>query len=250
MVACTDVTTAPNVPEAIEFARLPYPSIVIGDQLRDSLGVAQPLTAIAFNSKGDTIRDATFTFLSPDTTVTVEENGTVTAKNVAGTARLFASTGGLQSAALSLPIVLAPDSLAFVATDTLEYVRPDPNRTNGSAPLTVKALHRNADNSVSLVPSWLVSFRPYRFHGRTLPVGDTSVAYPVTSNGRRQWVDTTGADGVAGLSLFVKVDSIGSGVDSISVLATVLDRGHPVAGSPVELVLLLTPFTSPARTTR
>ena len=44
-LACTDVSTDPNAVVAVRFDGSAYPSIVVGDSLRDSLGARQPIFA-------------------------------------------------------------------------------------------------------------------------------------------------------------------------------------------------------------
>ena len=47
--SCTEIGTNPATVTALEFDSLPYPAVVTGDTLRDSLGNAAPLSATAFN---------------------------------------------------------------------------------------------------------------------------------------------------------------------------------------------------------
>src|SRR3954464_16009751 len=54
-VACSDLSTGADVPVALSFDPLPWPSIVGGDSLRDSTGSAVPLQAIVYNGDGDPI---------------------------------------------------------------------------------------------------------------------------------------------------------------------------------------------------
>ncbi|HEY5491467.1 MAG TPA: hypothetical protein VIK25_09800, partial [Gemmatimonadaceae bacterium] len=55
MGSCTNVGTAPNAIVSLAFDTLPYPSVVAGDTLRDSLGRAAPLHALAYNADGNLI---------------------------------------------------------------------------------------------------------------------------------------------------------------------------------------------------
>jgi len=65
--ACTEVGTDPNAVVAIRFDGAAYPSIVLGDSLRDSLGTVQKVVATGLNYKNDPVEGAQFVFSSPDT---------------------------------------------------------------------------------------------------------------------------------------------------------------------------------------
>ena len=61
-VACTEVATDPNAVVAIRFDGSAYPSIVVGDSLRDSLGALQPVRATGLNYKSQAVEGAAFVF--------------------------------------------------------------------------------------------------------------------------------------------------------------------------------------------
>ena len=118
---------------AIEFSGIPFPAVIIGDTLRDSLGVATPLQATAYDGRGAVIPDAAFQFLSPDTGVTISPTGVLTTSRASGVIRVFASLGELQSARRTITVTPRPDSVSATgsARVTLDYVLPD-----GTANLT------------------------------------------------------------------------------------------------------------------
>jgi hypothetical protein len=95
VLACTEVSTDPNAVVGVRFEGSAYPSIVVGDSLRDSLGARQPVFATGLNYKGEAIAGAEFVFSSPDTNLRVLDNGMVFARRAAKTtepARVFATT--------------------------------------------------------------------------------------------------------------------------------------------------------------
>jgi hypothetical protein len=68
--ACVEIATGPSGVVSIRLLTVP-PSIVAGDQLRDSNGAVIPLRAVAFGERGDSVTDAPFRYsavaLSRDT---------------------------------------------------------------------------------------------------------------------------------------------------------------------------------------
>ena len=241
-MACAE-TTGPNEPFSLEFERLPSPSIVSGDSLRDIDGVAVPLSATVYNLAGDPLDDAAIQFIAIDTSDAIvidQTTGHVVATAPRrGTVRLVATTGSLQSSAVTLEIVPEPAAAARSGTiDTLRYSFSNLN-LNTSGPLRVVVTR---DSANAPVQRYLVRFR---LDDRA----DTVVARLVDDGGRPSpldptgsiAIDTTGADGIASrqIRLTSNLSLLATPVDSIVVFADVRLRGEHVAGSPVRLVLPL-----------
>jgi hypothetical protein len=247
-VACTTVGTDPKHVEIVELEPPAFPSIVAGDFLRDSLGQKAPLRPHAFNAQGDTIPDEPFGYVSPDTTVTIDATGVVTAKNnVDVQAHLYATAAGLQSDVRTVDIVPSPDSLVPKnALDSIPYVRPNPSRSNVSPALTVTLWGTRPDGTAGTVKSYVVSFQ-LLFHKRLLSPTDTSAAYlldaPSLTSRKQTWLDTTDASGVAGRQVFVNIDSVTKAVDTIFVIATIHPRPKALARSKDTLTVVLRPLT-------
>jgi hypothetical protein len=129
--ACGDSKSGPNTPLAIEFNGPELPSMLVGEQLHDTLGNIDSLRAIVFNSSGDTIANPGVIYQHADTSKIVNIDslsGRVTALDT-GFARVVAQTSGLQSPPETLFVVTRPDTFAPITNliDTLLYqsVRAD-----------------------------------------------------------------------------------------------------------------------------
>jgi hypothetical protein len=239
--ACLDRSTDPDEIIAIELLPPAWPSVVAGDTLRDSLGVAAPLEARLFDGHGDIVTGAPVIFFPRDTLVTVTDLGMVVARDsVDGAAELIASTTGVQSTVRRLEVVPRPDSLAAQGTiDTLRWVIPDQPAVNVSSELRVQLLNRT-DTGVQGVRAWIVRWR-LEFRGQPVPPGDTSLIYLVNGAGRPTVTDTTDGVGNAGVRVRLRTGPGLSPVDSAVLIAEASYRGAPVAGSGLRLVLPLRP---------
>ena len=240
--SCTEISTNPTTVMAIEFDSLPFPAIVTGDSLRDSLGNAVPLRAIAFNSSGGVIPNPSITFLALDSGLTIGPTGLVTAQARSGTIRVIASVPGLQSNAETLRVARRPDSVSAITAvvDTVLYVLPDVPSTNSSPPLTLALTTLDTAGGVTVTQGWLVSWQVL-FHGRTLAITDTTVASLWTPAGLPALLDTTGLDGTATRTLRIRPAGLPTTAESVTVVASVRYRGAPVRGSPVTFLIQIRP---------
>lgn len=247
--SCTEINAAPGHVAGLEFDTMPAPSIVTGDTLRDSLGRAAPLRALAFGGGGDLIAGAEIQYITLDTGITIGGGGFVTAQRRSGTVKILASAGSLQTPGRSLIVTRRPDSVVATGKlrDSLFYVTPDNATTNTTAALTVKIATNDTTGGITTTEGWLVSYQAF-FRGNAIAPGDTSVVYLLDDGIRRTGLDTTGTDGVA--SRRIRVRPIGitqSPNDSVIVMATVRHRGAHVRGSPLRFVILLKPKLGAAR---
>lgn len=236
-IACADISTDPKLVASIALDTIASPSIVANDSLRDTLGVAQPLHATVFNIQGTALASVPLRFGSPDSGIVVDS---VLGYVVADTARakgvrLFAAAGTLQSAADTIYIVPAPDTIVAInPSDSLLYSLTD-TTVNISNPLQLQVLHRTSATATLPVRSYLVSYRI------TYPA-DTMLAQLVTRDGaRRSTVDTTDATGTSARRIRLRTLSLLSANDSIIVVAMVRYHGAPVHGAPVRFVLQVKP---------
>lgn len=236
-LSCTELGTDPSSAVSLAFDRLPSPAIVLGDTLRDSLGVATPLAAVAFNADNDTIAGAPIEYIVSDSTLRVDANGfviadsTVTDSAPATPPRVFARIGGLS---LSLPLVVtpAPESAAAAAAsiDTVRYL---------TTPVSGDVGVRVTYGAARPVRGWVVSFA-LAFRGAALR--DTTIAYPIGDQGRMSSLDTTGTDGLAARRIRIRVVGLPDAQpDSIIVTSRVRHRGRDVAGSPIRQVVRFRP---------
>lgn len=231
IAACVEIPTGANEVLSMEFDPLPSPSVIVGDSLRDSLGVARPVTFRAFNFKGDEIENPGGTFSTVDRGIRVDATkGYVLGDSVRSAARIFAEIDGLRSF-VTIAVSLRPDTVVGSnARDSLSYSLTD--TANVSAPLGVKVLHGATTDSA--VAAYLVSFR-------ILSPPDTAFAHLVNESGARSSIDTTDAGGVGSRRVKLDVSRITALTDSVIVQATVKYRGVNVRGSPVRLVLKVKP---------
>jgi hypothetical protein len=232
--SCTEIGTNPATITAIEFDSLPFPAIVTGDTLRDSLGHAAPLIARAFNVNGALLPSAAITYLALDSGLTISSTGIVTAQLRNGTVRLIASVPGLQSTLQSLIVARRPDSVVATAplADTLLFSVPDSAGVNVTVPLGVKVATVDTVGGVAGTQGWLVSYQLF-FHGKALAVTDTTIASLWNSASMASLVDTTAIDGTVAPRLRVRSTLLPTLTESVTVVANVRYRGAPVRGSPV-----------------
>jgi hypothetical protein len=233
--ACTDISGSPGAVLSLQFDPLPFPSVVVGDTLRDTTGAVVTPVVHAFNFQGEEIIPAPVFFLSPDSGVAVDSvTGIVVADSLRSTpARIVATLGTLQ-AAQSIDVTLRPDFLQAVnAVDSLKYSAID-TTLNVSVPMQVRLTHGIAPND-SAVKSYIVSFA-------IVEQSDPGLGELVNDAGNASVVDTTGADGIAGRKIRLHPLLLTAQTDSIVINATAKYRGVQVNGSPVRLVLLLKPL--------
>jgi hypothetical protein len=235
--ACIDLTTDPDEIVAIEFVELPWPSVVAGDTLRDASGTVAPLVARLFDADGDVVT-GTVEFLPQQSFVQVVGGGLLVADDTAtGTAGIIASTSGIQSVPRQIEIVAAPDSMAADGVIApLQWVVPDDPSLNTSQPLAVRVL---SEPDVG-VRSWIVTFQ-LEVEGLQIAPSDTTQIFLVGDNGRPSYADTTDASGRASRRVRLKVAPGLVPPDSAVVTVNAAYKGLPLAGSPVRLVLPLSP---------
>jgi hypothetical protein len=236
---CTTVSTSPTKAVAIEFDSLPYPSVVTGDTLRDSLGRVAPLRAIAFNAAGARMVNPAITYIALDTGLTIDANGIVTAQIRNGRVRVVASVNGLQSVSDTIAVSRRPDGVVAtgVTDTTLAYSIPDSASTNVTPILGVRVTTADTSGGITGTQGWLVSYQAF-WHGQALSQSDTTVGSLWDEGTRISAVDTTAADGTAGRRLRVRsLLLLPTRPDTFVVKATVNYRGAAVAGSPVVFVI-------------
>lgn len=234
--SCIELSVDPDALSSIEFLPPTSPSIVMGDVLRDTLGAPERLRARAFAADGDELPDLPFTFVATDTLVRIAEDNQVRAGATPGTARIYASVPGLQSAPRSLEVIRQPDAIAAngKAVDTLRVAVP----TTGSrvdSSTTVGVVVRAGNVPVNAVR---VKFELWR-NGTVVAPTDTAHYVLAGSNGRVSVVDTTDGSGIASRTLRVRVTAGTTPADSLEIRAI-------ATGLPSPLVRPLTILIRPA----
>ena len=240
--SCTDTTVNPSVVRALEFDSLPYPAVVTGDTLRDSLGNPAPLRAIAFNGADVVIPGASINFIALDSGVTIGATGMVTAQLRNGPVRIIASVPGLQTGPQTLIVARRPDTVIVtpLANDTLFYTPLDNPATNVTPALTLQVATRDTIGGIPGSQGWLVSYQLI-FHGQTVSPADSTVAVIWNSGNVASAIDTTAADGTSSRVIRVHPSGLPTATESLTVVATVKYRGAPVPGSPATYLIQLRP---------
>lgn len=234
LLACVDIPTGADDILSFQVNKLPSPSVVQGDTLRDTAGVVAPVSVAAFNYSNDPVENVPARFRALDARIRVDSiTGIVTGDSASATAsRVLATFEGF-SAVINIPVSLRPDTIVGQnARDTLEYSLTD-TAANVSDPIGVRVLH-GLTTADSAVASYRVAFD-------MVPAADTLFARLVTESGGRSAVDTTDAGGVATRKLRIDVLQLTASADSVIVMANVKYRGQHVRGSPMRLVLILRP---------
>lgn len=235
VLACTDIPTSANQILSFSVNQLPSPSVVVGDTLRDSLGVVRPITVTAFNFQGDTATPPVIRFLAGDRGIKVDSlTGIVTGDSVRASAKIIVSIGSIQAPVI-IGVALRPDTMTAVnVRDSLSYSLTD-TTLNVSSALGVKLLHgKSADSAVA---GYRVSFRMIS------PTG--TVAQLINDAGKAETTaDTTDASGIASRRIRLNVAQLTTISDSVVVLASASYRGIAIRGSPMRLVLKYKPKSS------
>jgi hypothetical protein len=232
ILACVDIPTGSGSVLSFQFDPLPSPSVVLGDSLRDTLGVARPIPYKAFNYSGDEITDATVRFSPLGRGIRVDSiKGFVIGDSVQSAAKIVARLKEFTNT-VSIAVTLRPDTaIGSNSRDSLSYTLTD--TLNVSPGVGVKLIHGKVAGD-SAVASYLVSFR-------IVSQSNAALARLVGENNQPSSVDTTDAAGVASRKIRIDVTKITNPVDSVIVEAVAKYRGAPVRGTPARLVVRLKP---------
>jgi len=231
--SCVKISDNSDAVLSLEFEPLSSPSVVLGDSLRDTTGTLAAPTVRAFNYRGEEIVSPPIRFHAPDPGISIDSiTGVISGDSLRTTpVRVVASVGSLQALQL-LDITLRPDAVsALDGRDTLQYSLLD-TTVNISDVLTVKLIHGQPPLD-SAVRSYVISF--------AVVSGGNPLFAELVNGGKASTIDTTDAGGVAGRAVRIRPIYLSAPVDSVIVNATVKFRGTPISGSPVRLVLVLTP---------
>jgi hypothetical protein len=234
-LACARDVVGPDVPVAVALDFLPFPSVVVGDTLRDTTGAVAPVRARAFNYLGEELPDIPFHYLVLDRGATVDTaTGIIRGDSLRDTpVRVVGRLGNLQTQTQPLAIVRAPATLDPVnGLDTLEYSLTDTTQ-NVSAAMSVRLLS-GGEPPVG-VRAWVVSYMIVHEPG----TGSATIV----EGSRESLLDTTGTDGTASRQVRLHVQNLSTPVDSVVLEASAKYRGSHVDGSPARLVVYIRPRT-------
>ena len=243
VVGCSAVSD-PSAIASLDFTGIPFPAVVTGDSLRDTLGIASPLRATAYDGNGDAVVGAPIIYFSLDTGVVVHASGHLVATRRDGALRLLASVAGLQSQIRTIQVTRLPDTVSAGTTAVpFEFSIPD-GGSNVSPNLALGLRSSDTTGAVSPnVAGWLVRWRVLH-DGDTLAPTDTTLFALWDAGGTRHSLrDTTGTDGSSARRLRVYANALPLQPDSVIVVAEVRALGAHVPGSPVRFVVNITPPT-------
>jgi hypothetical protein len=199
VVACFELSGPPSGLVAISPIQVAWPSVVVGDVLRDGAGAVAPLRVEAYDGDGNVLDDATVTFIALDTGLRVGPDGVVHGDNVrTSPARIVAQVRRagdvLQTPEIRLDVVPRPDSVA-PAQDTTFAAKPIPATDPSPIPsdsLRVRVVSRGA--TPTPVRSWIVRYEiiaePPGVNGQRTALFNVGGTATVS-------LDTTDANGVA-----------------------------------------------------
>ena len=240
-VACIDMS-APKGPASISQLQLPSGYVVRGDVMRDSTGAPANLTIVAYDANGGVITDAGAQFFIIDSAPAAhfDANGMLVGDRL-GSIRVVGQVGNLQTQLVSIPITVAPATIAAVAApDTIRaaYSKDSANSVKSTA---LSVVVKGAGDTT--VQGVIVHFTLTR----TLASSNTNPAvYILRSTGKPASSDTSTTDAsgkTSTISLYVYTRNLadqalqaGQKIDSVIVEASATYKGLPLAGSPVRLV--------------
>ncbi len=241
--ACADLTSVPGGAQSLAVDSLPFPSVVVGDTLRDTLGVVRRMTATVYDGANRLIVGSPVRFLSLDTGIVIDSvTGLLRGVNRRTGVRLIASVSGLQTAPKTLGVSNRPDTASNPdSVRRMVYVTVPRTDPANLVTLRVKVASRPTlagTTADSTVEGWMVKFAITR--APTNAVDTTVLGGGITNS---PWA-VTDASGIASKTLRV-VPTLGSRIrDTARVQASVTYKGAHVRGSPLTIVIPLAPKDS------
>lgn len=222
LAGCRDIPTPPGGVQALSRVILASPGLVVGDTLRDSLGIAAPLRIVAFDQNGDTVAAPPgVTFFLLDTTAVLD--GDILVGRAVGDARIVATVAGLQSRVDTVKVTLRPDTI--VPADSTRFLRAVTlaDSSYASNELAVIVQHRDGAD-VSGVDAVIVTYSLVRSPaGHPTGSGPTVVFAGASTSPVR---DTTASGGRAGRTIRLRTPALPQLPDSAIVTATASYRGQ------------------------
>ncbi len=254
-ISCLDISSPLDGIASVSPVIAPTPSVIFGDSSRDTLGNVDSLRVYAFDAGGDTVRDVQVSFFVLDTLngLTVDAHGIAFGDTLSPSARVVAvvrpagaTSGGLQTSALPLPVTIRPDTVVKTSTDTL-YITPTDTIAYSSG-ITVRVM--GGVGKQTPVNAYLV-----RYVIDSAPAanaGDTT-AILVDENNKRSSNDTTNTSGEASRRVALRRHALQDEgnvwstfkPESIVVHVMVRYKGQDIPTSPIRVVVPIRPSITP-----
>jgi hypothetical protein len=241
-IACVDMS-APSGPASISSLQLPSPSVIVGDVMRDSNGVAAPLRVIAYDAAGTPMTGVTVNYFITDTIRAARlGNDNVLTGDKIGVVRIVGQVGSLQTPVATIPVTHMPARLSTVAssgkTDTLRPAFAGDSATSAAAASAAFNVRSVADSGSQGI---IVRFTLVRAPTSLDP--KRPAAFLADDSNNPSVVDTTDQSGQASRRVVVIAaflgdkDVLAGKPDSAIVEARAFYKGVALTGSPARLVI-------------
>lgn len=235
-IACVDMSV-PEGPASISEIKLPSPSLIRGDTLRDSTGEVAPLRVVAYDAGNNIITGAVTVFFIPDSAppARLGPNNTLIGDSVRlGNVNVIGQIGALQTPGVSIPVTRRPDTIIVTPADTIFAPLSGDTTQKGQGPIQVSVLSAKDSASQGIIVNYTLLHTP-----PSVDPGRFPAVYLSAENGNPSTVDTTDASGKAMRQVTVVsarlADSLlisGQKVDSAVVVVTVRYARENLGGSP------------------
>lgn len=246
-ISCLDISSPLGSIASVSPVIAPTPSVIEGDSSRDSLGNVDSLRVYAFDASGDTVRGVQVSFFVLDTLngLTVYPNGIAFGDTLSPSARVVgvvrpagATSGGLQTSALPLPVTIKPDTVFKTSTDTL-YITPTDTiaYSSGISVRVMGGVGRQIPVNAYLV-RYVIDSAPAAKAGET-------TAFLVDEGNKRSSNDTTSTSGDASRRVALRRHALADEgnvwstlkPDSIVVHVMVQYKGQDIPTSPIRVLV-------------
>jgi hypothetical protein len=247
LIACIELSAPQSGLSAISPIETAWPSVVLGDRLRDSLGEIAPLRVEAFDADGKPIENPEIHFIVLDRGLHLETGAVVVGDSIRTTtparvvAQVRVGTSVLQTPEDSIDIVPRPDSIAPAADTTFgaKEFQLSTLATVASDGLQIKVMSRDPGGGAPQpVRSWIVR---YEIVAEPPGVNGQRTALFTGAGTARVVRDTTDANGLAnGRTITLQPEQLTSfqGDQVVEVRATVWRVGAGAGTS----ILIRVPF--------
>ncbi len=219
LVSCTEVPAPEGGVASISNIQRPSPGLVVGDTMRDSMGLVAPLRVIAYG-----LDDAPITPQPTPSSVVLDTtahlSGGLLIGDRVGTVHVVGVVGSVQTRADTIPVTLFPDTL--VSSDTVlhrvSYTLIGDTVVN-SAELGVIAQHLLP--TPSGVQAVVVKYAITK-----APTGTSAPTVVLVSGNRLSDRDTTDVTGRASRVARLRLSAINTFTDTVTLNATASYRGR------------------------
>jgi len=240
-LACVDMS-APKGPASISNLRLPSPSLVVGDTMRDSTGTPAPLTITAFDANGNpAVAPGARFFITDTTKAATLALSNLLIGNRLGASIIIGQLGTLQTSPVTLPVTNRPAKLVKVSLDSLLVV-PFPSAAdttlNGVSVVSLNVLSAQDSASQGIIVRYTLA--------RTLSPKNASRAAVVIADGggKPGSVDTSTATGSSSRHIVVFSALLGDAallggtkIDTIIVEARASYAKAELSNSPIRFII-------------